>query len=225
MESDPPTVKLCRRCQTEKPISEFWWVAKQNRYYSYCKPCKREHNREWRERNRERYRAKRRELYRERLEDPVYRDQLREKWAELKRRERDTDPTFVQRRREYNERYWEKLKRDRERYHEHLEKQRIDAALRRERQTGEFYVRQVTPQVHIPDCDPRLPVGPIREWLRHHASKAGSLSALAARWHLDDSTLRKIRDDVGREFVKRSTVDLLLVREGGTLLHELYPGI
>lgn len=35
----PPTHKTCPKCQTEKPVGEFYFVSTRNRYHSYCKKC------------------------------------------------------------------------------------------------------------------------------------------------------------------------------------------
>ena len=69
---DPPVsdpgVKVCSRCRTEKPTSEFHFRRSYNRIHPVdkCKPCAREARREWAQRNKERNRARARTYYKKR---------------------------------------------------------------------------------------------------------------------------------------------------------------
>jgi hypothetical protein len=40
-------VKICSICKEEKPLDEFWFNKKENRYRSYCKKCGTKLSKEW----------------------------------------------------------------------------------------------------------------------------------------------------------------------------------
>jgi hypothetical protein len=46
--------KYCPSCQSDKPLSEFYWVKTRSRASSYCKACTRKQQSDWAKSNRER---------------------------------------------------------------------------------------------------------------------------------------------------------------------------
>lgn len=81
----------CRRCFTTKPISEFRLREKGKYPESFCKPCKSEQRREWKERNRDRVRETDRAWAKRNPEKTkAARDRYRARHAEeIRRRDRE----------------------------------------------------------------------------------------------------------------------------------------
>ena len=49
--------KTCTKCGIEKPIAEFWFDRKKQRYIAWCRPCNAEARMAWKTANRERVRV------------------------------------------------------------------------------------------------------------------------------------------------------------------------
>lgn len=62
----PRETKICARCKQAKPVAEF--AAHGKHLQAYCRECSAEHQREWRQANREHWNAYQREQYAAHLE-------------------------------------------------------------------------------------------------------------------------------------------------------------
>jgi hypothetical protein len=114
--------------------------------------------------------------------------------------------------------YREYLRSDKTAWGDYLERQRMyNATYRRRRGQAVRNLRSFDAGE-----DPRLPVGPFREWLLREIERVDSLSVLADRLDVDESTIRKWIE-VGTT-VALSMVDRAGVRSGvPDLLNDLYP--
>lgn len=50
-------MKICTRCKTSKPFSDFSIAKTKDWYHCYCIDCNREHQKEWKEKNKEKVKA------------------------------------------------------------------------------------------------------------------------------------------------------------------------
>lgn len=128
--------------------------------------------------------------------------------------------------REYSRQSYYRMKKDPERYKAYLEKRRIDAKLRRERE-GAKSVPQRSPKkvkfkVSYPNV--KVPMEPMAKWVEHQLGNGyrGSVRELAKSCEVSERLIFKIRE---REepVIPLMTVDKMLLAEGTTPLEYVYP--
>lgn len=195
-------MKRCRDCGVEKPLTEFGkgWKRADGTHGpdSYCRPCRARRQRE----RRQALRSTPEGLAKSRA------DEARWKRAYYRRHR---DQVMANQRA-----WWERVKADPERYRAHLENDRIDRALRRERQgLPPRGIRPARPRVVFDDPHVRLPVAPFVEWL-----------ATAHTAAADDSMKRRVFAYLHGEsrHVAITAADAILTANGFHLA-DVYPSL
>lgn len=213
-------VRICPKCSEAKPSSEYS-TFKNGKPQGRCLACRREYDRAWRERNRERVRGYDRR-YRESLRtDPERASDVRARNVEACKRYRKTEKGQAA-----SARYRKRLRNDPVRWAAYMEAKRLAYHLRRERAGGRR--NRLSPdRVVMPAVlQERLPVEPFRAWVEAKVLEYGSLGSLvsACSFGNHETVARGLyRVRYGNKHVALDFADMCLTNEGSTLLWELWP--
>jgi hypothetical protein len=105
-------MKKCIKCKIEKELTDFRFIKKTNKYWGTCKKCRKEYNKEYREKRKEYLKEKRKEYYKNNKEEfrknsKKYREKNKEKIKELHKEYYKNNKEYLK---EYHKEYREKNK-------------------------------------------------------------------------------------------------------------------
>lgn len=205
--------KRCRRCEEEKPHTEFSPKQRSKRtgavvaLTANCRPCQNEINRSyWHRLPKDRRTARARQIHATTSANRELSERLRAHDLERKREGRRADP---EKHREAGRRSWRKMMSDPARHAAYLETRRIGYRLRAEKEG-----REITRKVSVSmarEMEQVIPVGPLLEILDVHMLEQGyDNKSLARAAGVDDSSLSKIRSGK-KDGIYKSVADALCV--------------